>query len=70
MIARVWHGWTSRDNADSYQRLLEEEIIPAIAARGLAGVDGPVVLRRDAGDDEVEPAWILSPSSQRCWLSS
>ena len=54
MIARIWHGWTDRHDADSYQRLLEEEIIPGIAARGIPGVDGPVVLRRDAADNEVE----------------
>lgn len=64
MIARVWHGWTSRQDADSYQRLLEAEIIPGIKARGLAGVESPVVLRRDAGEDEVEFITVMTFADQ------
>ena len=26
MICRVWHGWTTSQNADAYERLLKEEI--------------------------------------------
>ena len=25
MIARVWHGWTSRENADAYETLLDAQ---------------------------------------------
>jgi antibiotic biosynthesis monooxygenase (ABM) superfamily enzyme len=46
MIVRVWHGWTTRDNAEPYQELLRGEILPAIAARGVAGYRGAQVLRR------------------------
>ena len=41
MINRIWRGWTSSANADAYQQLLEREIAPGIAGRGIAGVRGP-----------------------------
>jgi heme-degrading monooxygenase HmoA len=47
MIGRVWRGWTSEANADPYQRLLEEEVVPDIRAR-VEGFRGVFVLRRDA----------------------
>ena len=53
MISRIWHGWTSRENAAAYQRLLEGEILPGIAAREIGGYRGAHLLRRDA-DGEVE----------------
>jgi hypothetical protein len=60
MISRIWHGWTSTADADAYQRLLEQEIAPGIAARGIAGVLGPRLLRRDALDGEVEFVTVMS----------
>jgi hypothetical protein len=53
MIARIWHGWTTPDNADAYERLLKTEVFPAIAAKGVAGYRGIRLLRRPL-DDEVE----------------
>jgi len=38
MIGRLWHGWTSRENADTYEALLRSEILPGIhRVRGYAG---------------------------------
>ena len=37
MIVRVWHGWTTPENAPVYEALLRTEIFPSIAARGVAG---------------------------------
>jgi heme-degrading monooxygenase HmoA len=54
MIARVWHGWTTLDNADSYETLLREEIFPGIAAKGVAGYLGIELHRRELSDGEVE----------------
>jgi len=31
-IKRIWHGWTSTENADKYQNLLHNEVIPGIEA--------------------------------------
>lgn len=46
MIARVWRGWTSPENADAYERLLKAEIFPGISAKGVAGYRGIALLRR------------------------
>ncbi len=53
MIARIWHGWTTPENADAYERLLREEIFPGIAAKGVAGYRGIRLLRRPR-EEEVE----------------
>lgn len=49
MISRVWHGWTTPENADTYENLLKEEIIAAIHEREIAGFQGMQVFRRDFG---------------------
>lgn len=54
MIGRVWHGWTTVANADAYERLLLEEVFPAIAAKGVPGYRGILLLRRPVEDREVE----------------
>ena len=46
MIARLWHGWTTPENADVYENLLKTEIFPGIAAKGVAGYRGIRLLRR------------------------
>ena len=58
MIARVWHGWTTPQNADAYETLLKAEVFPGIAAKGVAGYRGIELLRRPAGD-EVEFVTIM-----------
>lgn len=51
MIARIWHGWTTPNDADAYQRLLETEVLPGIAAREIPGFRGVEVLRRADGEE-------------------
>jgi heme-degrading monooxygenase HmoA len=51
MIARHWRGWTSVDNADAYETLLKEKVLPGL--KNTAGYRGGYVLRSD-GPDEVE----------------
>jgi heme-degrading monooxygenase HmoA len=58
MISRIWHGWTTRDKAAAYQSLLEKEILPGIAGRGINGYKGAHLLRREL-ESEVEFATIL-----------
>ena len=49
MIARVWRGWTTRENADPYQELLGTTVLPGIdRVRGFRGAE---LLRRDVGDE-------------------
>ncbi len=59
MIARLWHGWTTPENAGIYEDLLRTEIFPGIAARGVAGYRGIRLLRRE-GDEEVEFLTIMA----------
>jgi hypothetical protein len=58
VIARIWRGWTTVENADAYQRIVSREVLPGIAARGLDGYHGAYLLRREL-DGEVEFATIL-----------
>ena len=34
-IKRVWHGWTTKENAEKYQRILQNEVIPGIEAKNI-----------------------------------
>jgi heme-degrading monooxygenase HmoA len=54
MIARIWHGWTAPENADTYEKLLKEEIFPGIAAKKTPGYKGIRLLRRSVERNEVE----------------
>ena len=53
MIARIWHGWTTKGNADAYEALLREGILVGIQNRHLKGLKGIQVLRR-VHPDEIE----------------
>jgi heme-degrading monooxygenase HmoA len=46
MISRIWHGWTTRENANAYESLLRAEILPGI--HRVRGFKGAELLRRDA----------------------
>lgn len=58
MISRIWHGWTSFENADAYERLLRTEIFEGIIARTIDGFHGIDLLRRDNAQ-EVEFVTIM-----------
>ncbi|HEX7124316.1 MAG TPA: antibiotic biosynthesis monooxygenase [Thermodesulfobacteriota bacterium] len=58
MIARLWRGWTTPQNADAYETLLRTEIFPGIGRRGIAGFLGIELLRRPVGE-EVEFVTIM-----------
>jgi heme-degrading monooxygenase HmoA len=58
MIGRIWHGWTSRENASAFEELVKSEILPEIAGRRLRGLLGAHLLKRDVSE-EVEFVTIL-----------
>ena len=58
MISRIWHGWTTLENADTYEQLLKDEIFVGIADRHIAGYRGIHLLRRAVGA-EVEFVTIM-----------
>jgi hypothetical protein len=45
MIARVWRGWTSHQNADAFEAVLRAQSIPSIFAKSIAGLREAQVLR-------------------------
>jgi len=58
MISRVWHGWTTPENADTYEALLKNEIFNGIKNRNIAGYRGIHLFRRNLGQ-EVEFVTIM-----------
>jgi heme-degrading monooxygenase HmoA len=49
VIARIWHGWTSAENADAYEEFLRTTMFPSI--HGVDGFVGADLLRRSDGDE-------------------
>jgi heme-degrading monooxygenase HmoA len=50
VIARIWHGWTSPENADAYEDFLRTKMFPSI--HRVPGYLGADLLRSD-GPDEI-----------------
>ena len=53
MIARIWHGWTTHENASVYENLLKTEVFPSIEEKKVNGYKKISLLRR-IQKDEVE----------------
>ena len=54
-VARIWRGWTTVENADAYQAVVDDEVLPAIFERQIPGLVGAHLMRGDmVEDDEVE----------------
>ena len=51
MICRLWRGWTTPENADSYQHIVHHQVIPEIEARRIPGFRHIDLMRRDLGDE-------------------
>lgn len=51
MISRIWHGWTTPENADTYENLLKEEIFVGIRSRRIKGFKDIQLYRRNVGDE-------------------
>jgi heme-degrading monooxygenase HmoA len=58
MIARIWHGYTTKGNAGSYEKLLKEEVFVGIAHKNIKGYKGIRLLRREL-EDETEFTTIM-----------
>lgn len=58
-IKRIWHGWTTTENANTYQELLHKEIFPGIESKGIEGYSCVELFRRDL-PDEVEFMTIMT----------
>jgi len=58
-IKRIWHGWTTIENAERYWSILSGTVIPGIEARSIESYRGIEVLRR-AHESEVEFVTIMT----------
>jgi heme-degrading monooxygenase HmoA len=58
MIARIWHGYTTKENADKYESLLKEEVFVGIEQKNVKGYKGIRLLRREL-EDETEFTTIM-----------
>jgi len=45
-VKRIWHGWTTLDNADAYRSVLNEIVFPSIEAKRIPGYIGIELLVR------------------------
>ena len=52
-VKRIWHGWTTPENADAYQQVLEQYVVPSIEAKQIPGYISMELLKLDH-EDEVE----------------
>ena len=70
MITRIWHGWTTPENADTYEELLRTEILPGIAQKGILGYRGAHLLRRKVADEVefITMLWFDSLDSVRDFM--
>jgi len=51
MVARIWHGSTSFENADKYEKFLKTEFTPAIEKKNIPGYRKFQLLRKDEADE-------------------
>ena len=51
MISRIWHGYTTHENADLYENLLKEEIFVGIQGRNIPGFREIQLFRRGLGQE-------------------
>lgn len=61
-IIRTWKGYTTPDNAPIYQKMLTNEIFPAVVAKGVKGLEKVTITTKLIGD-EVEFFLMLQFSS-------
>src|SRR5262249_44408168 len=51
MICRLWHGWTTPENANAYESAVRGTVIPRIEAMHISGFQHIDLMRREAGDE-------------------
>lgn len=49
MIARTWKGWTAPEDAEEYENVLKEVVLPLL--RSIKGYMGTQVMRKEGGNE-------------------
>ena len=47
MVARIWHGYTTFENADAYENFLKTEFLPSVEAKKIPGYKRFELLRKN-----------------------
>jgi heme-degrading monooxygenase HmoA len=70
MICRIWHGWTTTENAPRYEQVVRREVIPAIEARRSPGFLSIDLVRRPVseGFEFVTIMWFADLESVRAFV--
>jgi heme-degrading monooxygenase HmoA len=69
MVSRIWHGYTSHENADTYEGLLKSEIFAGIEGRKIPGFQGIQLFRRNRANETefITVMWFDSLDSVRAF---
>src|SRR5260370_2683477 len=51
MSCRLGRGWATKNNADAYERIVREEVMPGIEARRIPGFRSIDLVRRERAQD-------------------
>ena len=51
MICRLWRGWATKENADAYERIVRDQVIPGIEALRIPGFRSIELARRERDRD-------------------
>jgi len=51
MVARIWKGYTSFENADAYENFLKTEFMPAVEKKNIPGYKKFQLLRKEDKDE-------------------
>lgn len=46
MIVRIWHGWTTHENADKYDKIVRTEVFAKVEEKEIPGYRGYQMLRK------------------------
>lgn len=46
MISRIWHGWTTHENAEAYETILKTEVMHEIEGKQVGGFKEIKLLKR------------------------
>jgi hypothetical protein len=70
LICRIWRGVTTTENAPKYERIVREQVIPDIEARGIPGFLHIDLARRsiDEGHEFLTIMWFDSLDSVRRFI--
>ncbi len=58
-VKRIWHGWTTPENAEAYQQVLHDHVIPSIEDKKIPGYVSIELLRLNH-DEEVEFVTVMT----------